>query len=63
MAQVGSKMAGGDEAPKKTQKRAEGHSHLLGGDQPERPPTPWGISIGRRDGDQAKDRLVAERLR
>jgi hypothetical protein len=54
-------MAGGDEAPKKTQKRAEGHSHLLGGDQPERPPTPWGISIGRRDGDQAKGWIIAER--
>lgn len=56
-------MAGGDEAPMKTQKRTEGHSHILGDGQRNDPSTAWETSIGRRDGDQAKDRFVAERLR
>lgn len=34
-------MAGSDEAPEKTQKRAECHSHLLGGRQHKRQPVPW----------------------
>jgi hypothetical protein len=55
-------MAGGDEAPKKTPKRAEGHSHILGDGQPKRPSTPWGNTLGRRDSDQAKDWCLAERL-
>ena len=50
-------MAGSDEAPEKTQKRAERHNHLLGGRQHKRPRTTWRNSIGRLAGDQTKDRL------
>ena len=56
-------MAGGDEAPMKTQKRTEGHSHILGDGQRNDPSTAWETSIGRRDGDKAKDRVITERLR
>lgn len=56
-------MAGSDEAPEKAQKRAEYHSHLPGGRQHKRSQTPWEDTIGRRDSDQATNRLISERLR
>lgn len=56
-------MAGSDEAPENTQKRAEGHSHLPGVRQHKRPQTPCEHTIGRRDSDQTKNRIISERLR
>ena len=56
-------MAGSDESPGKAQKRAECHSHLPQGRQHKRQPASWEITIGRRDGDKAKERVITERLR
>jgi len=56
-------MASGEEAPEKTRKRAEGHSQPHGDEHPKHPPTPWENSIGRRDCDKTKYRLISERLR
>ena len=56
-------MASSDEAPEKAQKRAKCYSHFPGGRQHKRQPASWEITIGRRDGDKAKDRVITERLR
>lgn len=55
-------MAASDEAPEKAQKRAEGYGHFFGGRQHKLQPASWETTIGRRVGDQAKDRLISERL-